>query len=157
MGRRPRILLAGGIYHVYNRVSRGEHVFRDEDEADRFEALLAATKKTGRLSDPRLLRDVELLPSRGTNGGGVAVAIDGVYPTSVFAESQRPAPSVRPILAGPLPVEVGRGGGVSEAAHRLHSPQSGHGRCGEGRGKISVVWSPGGGWKGCRAPAGRCR
>jgi REP element-mobilizing transposase RayT len=45
MGRRPRILLAGGIYHVYNRVSRGAHVFRDESEADRFEALLAATKK----------------------------------------------------------------------------------------------------------------
>ncbi len=45
MGRRPRNLLAGGIYHVYNRVSRGQHVFRDEGEADRFEALLAATKK----------------------------------------------------------------------------------------------------------------
>jgi len=45
MGRRPRNLLAGGIYHVYNRVSRGEHVFRDEDEADRLEALLASTKK----------------------------------------------------------------------------------------------------------------
>ncbi len=45
MGRRPWVLLAGGIYHVYNRVSRGEHVFRDEGEADRFEALLAATKK----------------------------------------------------------------------------------------------------------------
>ena len=37
--------MAGGIYHVYNRESRGEHVFRDEGEADRFEALLAATKK----------------------------------------------------------------------------------------------------------------
>ena len=36
MGRRSRKLLAGGIYHVYNRVSRGEHVFRDEGEADRF-------------------------------------------------------------------------------------------------------------------------
>jgi len=45
MGRRPRILVAGGIYHVYNRVSRGEHVFREEDEADRLEAVLAATKK----------------------------------------------------------------------------------------------------------------
>ena len=43
--RRSRILVAGGIYHVYNRVSRGEHVFRDEGEADRFEALLASTKK----------------------------------------------------------------------------------------------------------------
>jgi putative transposase len=45
MGRRPRVLSAGGIYHVYNRVSRGQHVFRDDGEADRFEALLAATKK----------------------------------------------------------------------------------------------------------------
>jgi putative transposase len=45
MGRRPRNLLAGGIYHVYNRVCRGQDVFRDEGEADRFEALLAATKK----------------------------------------------------------------------------------------------------------------
>jgi len=45
MGRRPRILVAGGIYHVYNRVSRGAHVFRDEEEADRLEGLLATTKK----------------------------------------------------------------------------------------------------------------
>ena len=41
MSRRPRNLLVGGVYHVYNRMSRGEHVFRDEGEADRFEALLA--------------------------------------------------------------------------------------------------------------------
>ena len=45
MGRRPRNLVAGGIYHVYNRVSRGQHVFGNDEEADRFEALLAATKK----------------------------------------------------------------------------------------------------------------
>lgn len=45
MGRRPRVLLAGGIYHVYNRVSRGQHVFRDDGEAERLEDLLAATKK----------------------------------------------------------------------------------------------------------------
>ena len=35
MGRRPRILVAGGIYHVYNRVSRGAQVFRDDEEVDR--------------------------------------------------------------------------------------------------------------------------
>ena len=45
MGRRPRILVPGGIYHIYNRVSRGADVFRDEEEADRLEALLAETKK----------------------------------------------------------------------------------------------------------------
>ncbi len=45
MGRRPRILVAGGIYHVYNRVSRGEHIFRNEDEAERLEDLIARVKK----------------------------------------------------------------------------------------------------------------
>jgi putative transposase len=45
MGRRPRILVPGGIYHVYNRVSRGQHVFRDNEEADRLEDLFATTKK----------------------------------------------------------------------------------------------------------------
>jgi hypothetical protein len=44
LGRRPRVLLAGGIHHVYNRVFRGARLPRDEAEADRFEALLAATK-----------------------------------------------------------------------------------------------------------------
>jgi len=45
MGRRLRILVAGGIYHVYNRVSRGEHIFRADEEADRLENLFAETKK----------------------------------------------------------------------------------------------------------------
>ncbi len=45
MGGQPRNLLAGGIYHVYNRVSRGQHVFSDGGETDRFEALLSSTKK----------------------------------------------------------------------------------------------------------------
>ena len=45
MGRPPRALIAGGIYHVYNRVARGAHIFRDEAEAEKFEALVAATKQ----------------------------------------------------------------------------------------------------------------
>jgi len=45
MGRRPRNLVPGGIYHVYNRVSRGQHVFRNDEEADRLEDLFATTKK----------------------------------------------------------------------------------------------------------------
>ena len=45
MGCWLRNLLAGGICHVYNWVSRGEHVFHDEGEADELEALLAAKKK----------------------------------------------------------------------------------------------------------------
>ncbi len=37
--------MAGGIYHVYNRVSRGGHVFKDDGEAERLVSLLAETKK----------------------------------------------------------------------------------------------------------------
>jgi len=104
MSRRPRVLVAGGIYHVYNRVTHGADVFKNEDEADRLEALVAETKKR-RFSDPRLVRDVEPLPSRRKNGGGIAVAIDAKDPPSVFAELQRQESAVRCFLAGSLPIE----------------------------------------------------
>lgn len=45
MGRSPRILIEGGVYHVYNRVSRGEHVFRDESEAEKLLRRLYETKR----------------------------------------------------------------------------------------------------------------
>ncbi|HOC41551.1 MAG TPA: transposase [Thermoanaerobaculales bacterium] len=45
MGRRPRLLIEGGIYHVYNRVSRGEHIFRDEAEAEKLLKRLFDTKR----------------------------------------------------------------------------------------------------------------
>jgi REP element-mobilizing transposase RayT len=48
VGRGPRILIEGGIYHVYNRVSRGEHVFRDEAEAEKFVRRLVETKRRDR-------------------------------------------------------------------------------------------------------------
>jgi putative transposase len=36
MPRAPRIFVEGGIYHVYNRVTRGERVFAEDNEAQRF-------------------------------------------------------------------------------------------------------------------------
>ncbi len=45
MGRSPRLLIEGGIYHVYNRVSRGEHAFREEAEAERLLKRLFETKR----------------------------------------------------------------------------------------------------------------
>ncbi|MEJ2583252.1 MAG: hypothetical protein P8127_16735 [Acidobacteriota bacterium] len=33
MPRSPRAFLEGGIYHVYNRVTRGERVFGEDEEA----------------------------------------------------------------------------------------------------------------------------
>ena len=45
MPRARRILVPGALYHVYNRVSRGEHVFRDEAEAWRLLERIAKTKR----------------------------------------------------------------------------------------------------------------
>ena len=39
-----RIFLEGGIYHVYNRISRGEGVFADDEEATGFVQLLREVK-----------------------------------------------------------------------------------------------------------------
>jgi len=36
MGRRPRLEVEGGLYHVYNRVASGEEIFGDMDDAAEF-------------------------------------------------------------------------------------------------------------------------
>jgi REP element-mobilizing transposase RayT len=43
--RRPRILIEGGLYHVYNRFARGECVFEDPEEAAAFVDLLREVKR----------------------------------------------------------------------------------------------------------------
>ena len=45
MPRAHRQLLEGGLYHVYNRFSRGEEIFADPDEADRFVGMIREAKK----------------------------------------------------------------------------------------------------------------
>ena len=40
MPRVPRILIEGGLYHVYNRIGRGEQYFKEEAEGEKFVALL---------------------------------------------------------------------------------------------------------------------
>ncbi len=48
MARRPRIVVEGGIYHVYNRISSGEAVFADPNEAIEFiEIIRDVTKRDG--------------------------------------------------------------------------------------------------------------
>jgi hypothetical protein len=44
MPRPSRVFLEGGIYHVYNRISRGEGVFVDDEEAVAFVELLREVK-----------------------------------------------------------------------------------------------------------------
>ncbi|MBI5737922.1 MAG: transposase, partial [Mycolicibacterium neoaurum] len=45
MPRSPRCFVDGAIYHVYGRVSRGEHIFADPDEATRFATVIASIKR----------------------------------------------------------------------------------------------------------------
>ena len=45
MGRRPRLLVEGEVYQFNNRVSRGEHTFRDEAEPEKLLNLPAETKR----------------------------------------------------------------------------------------------------------------
>ncbi len=50
MTRRIRLFVAGGVYHVYGRVTRGEHIFEEPTEAESwidavaYEAQLAEMK-----------------------------------------------------------------------------------------------------------------
>ncbi len=45
MPRPGRMFVEGGIYHVYNRISRGDMVFSDEKEAEEFRRSLAKMKQ----------------------------------------------------------------------------------------------------------------
>ena len=45
MPRRRRVLIEGGLYHVYNRFARGEDVFADPEEAIEFLELLRDVKQ----------------------------------------------------------------------------------------------------------------
>ena len=45
MPRGRRVLVEGGLYHVYNRFARGEGVFADPEEAVEFSELLREVKK----------------------------------------------------------------------------------------------------------------
>jgi len=45
MPRAPRILVEGGLYHVYNRYARGEEVFSDPQEAIEFLGLIRDLKQ----------------------------------------------------------------------------------------------------------------
>lgn len=45
MARKPRVVIEGGVYHVYNRAASGEAVFAGADEASGFIELLRRVKK----------------------------------------------------------------------------------------------------------------
>ena len=52
MPRHPRLFVSGATYHVYCRVARGEFVFDDSLEADKF---VEAVSRVGDLDDWRII------------------------------------------------------------------------------------------------------
>jgi len=52
MSRPGRVFVEGAIYHVYNRVTRGEAVFLEEDVAERFVSLLREVMVRDELTAP---------------------------------------------------------------------------------------------------------
>jgi putative transposase len=44
MARGPRVIIEGGLYHVYNRVSSGEHIFAESEEAMEFVEIVRDVK-----------------------------------------------------------------------------------------------------------------
>lgn len=58
MPRRPRLMIEGGLYYVYNRCARGEDVFGDFGEAARFERLREVKARDGRAGLRTWLRGV---------------------------------------------------------------------------------------------------
>jgi hypothetical protein len=45
MARKPRVFVAGGVYHVYNRFASGEAIFSDPNEVVEFVELIRRIKK----------------------------------------------------------------------------------------------------------------
>ena len=45
MARGPRVVIEGGLYHVYNRFSSGEHIFADPEEGMEFIEIVRDVKK----------------------------------------------------------------------------------------------------------------
>ncbi len=45
MPRAPRVFVEGGIYHVYNRVTRGERVFAEDGAAQRLVDVMREIKQ----------------------------------------------------------------------------------------------------------------
>ena len=50
MPRPVRVFVEGGVYHVYNRIARGEDRFGDQSEAERFLDLLREVKRRDQLT-----------------------------------------------------------------------------------------------------------
>ena len=67
MTRPARILVEGGVYHVYNRLGRGERAFEHEAEAAEF-VRLRSRRRTGEVVTAR-----ELLMALGVERYGLRV------------------------------------------------------------------------------------
>lgn len=77
MPRPNRVHVEGGVYHVYNRLGRGERVFESNEIAGEFVRLLSDVvspeELQSRSRDMRLVRARELLVTLGAERYGLSV------------------------------------------------------------------------------------
>lgn len=137
MPRRPRVLIEGGIYHVYNRFARGAEVFREGDEAERFLGLLRKVRDRDGLTFFAWILMSKSLSPCPENWGGSAFAHDGLRPSAVWTELQPSAKVVeRAEVAESIQGTLGRRLRVLSSTHRVHSPQPGSSWSGRGSGHL---------------------
>ncbi len=87
MPRAGRVFIEGGVYHVYNRVSRGESVFAEQTEAECFVSLLfvEGSERTRRFRDLCVVPDVEPLSPRVEDGRGTARQVHEKPPAAIHS------------------------------------------------------------------------
>ena len=157
MPRAHRQLLEGGLYHVYNRFSRGEEIFADPDEADRFVGMIREAKKRDGFivyawclmsNHYHLALRTSAIPLSRTMG-----ILQGGFSRSFNQRRRRTGPVWQSRYQGP----PGRRPALLRPARRLRPPQPGS--CGPGRGSGGplALRAPRAAWQGQESPCRRRR
>ena len=131
MSRAGRVFFEGAVYHVYNRLARGEQAFGEESEAQWFRKLLQEVAERDGLTVFAWCSDEQSLPHSGANRAGFAGPADAEPPAARHPARECTSEGVRPVVAGALPGEAGRGPALPRPARDLHPPEPGHRGVGE--------------------------
>ena len=155
MPRGRRVLVEGGLYHVYNRFARGEGVFVDPEEAVEFSELLREVKQRDGLT----VYAWALL----SNHYHIAVRTSAVPLSRSMQRLQggfakkfnRQMAAIGPTLAESISSTRDRLPGLLRTGHPLHTPQSSTGWVGGRPCRLRLLRAPGACEENPRSPCRR--